>query len=113
MTALQLFQLDPVVKGRQHAALEAIRLAGWDGLASDELGANVHGWQGKHPADQLCEFCPSVGNELGRKLRGDGLVKQRRVKAPGGDHFMVWVAVGAKPVRPVAVPLADGSDIPY
>jgi len=101
MTALQLFQLDPVVKGRQHAALEAIRLAGWDGLASDELGAHVHGWQGKHPADETCEWCPVVARELGTKLRDLKLVRQRRVTAPGRDTYMVWVTVDAKPVRVV------------
>jgi len=100
MTALQLFQIDPVVKGRQAAALNAIREAGWDGLASDELGAHVHGWQGKHPADQVCEWCPTVGLEIGRRLRELGLVKQRRVKTPGGDSFMVWVSVDAKRVQP-------------
>jgi hypothetical protein len=26
-------------------------------------------------------------------------VKQRRRKAPGGDHYMVWITVDAKPAR--------------
>jgi len=101
---LQLFDLPPVTQltDRQQTALTAIRAAGWDGLHTDEVGACVHAWQGRHPADERCEWCGSVGRELGTSLRDKELVKQRRVKAPGGDHFMVWVAVGAKPVRVVA-----------
>lgn len=93
---LQLFPLPPVLTNRQQRALDAITRAGWGGLASNDLGAHVHA----HPDDGRCEFCGSAGSELGKALRRKGLVRQRRVKTPGGDCFMVWVAVAArKPVR--------------
>lgn len=96
MTADRLFDIQPVhqLTDRQQAALDAITAAGYDGLHTDELGAAVHAWQGKHPADETCAFCPSVGNELGRRLRQLGHVQQRRRKAPGGDTVTVWTVAG-------------------
>jgi hypothetical protein len=43
-------------------ALAAITAAGYDGLHTDELGAHVHAWQGKHQPTRRCECGPS---ELG------------------------------------------------
>lgn len=104
MTADRLFDIEPVhqLTERQSVALAAITAAGYDGLHTDELGAAVHGWQGKHAADELCEFCPNVGMELGRRLRELGLVQQRRRKGAGGDVVLVWTVAGK-----LAVPQVD------
>lgn len=91
--ALQLFPLPPTLTPRQQRALDAIQAAGWDGLASDDLGAFLH----QHPDDGRCEFCGTAGSEVGKALRAKQLVKQRRVTAPGRDTYMVWVVVDAKP----------------
>jgi hypothetical protein len=93
--ALQLFPLPPHLTDRQQRALDAITAAGHDGLTSDELGEALH----QHGGDTLCEWCGSAGHEVGTALRAKALVKQRRRKGPGGDHYMVWITVDAKPER--------------
>jgi hypothetical protein len=92
----RLFDMPPVVQltNRQTVALTAITAAGYDGLHTDELGAHVHGWQGKHAADETCEWDGSVGRELGVRLRELGLVQQRRRKNPGGGTYTVWTVAG-------------------
>lgn len=100
---MQLFPLPPVLTERQQRALDAITAAGWDGLSSDELGAHLH----QHPDGSICQWCPSTGNDVGKALRNKQLVRQRRRKAPGGDHFMVWVTADAKPCG------SDSGEIPY
>lgn len=109
---LHLFDLPPAsnLTDRQTVALTAITAAGYDGLHTDELGAHVHAWQGKHPADETCEWDGSVGRELGVRLRELGLVQQRRRKAPGGDFVLVWTVAGRLD-KPRVVPRYD--DIPY
>jgi hypothetical protein len=79
---LQLFDIPPAAQltDRQQTALDAITAAGYDGLHTDELGAHVHASQGKHAADETCEWCPSVGSELGRRLRELGHAQQRPQK---------------------------------
>lgn len=101
MTADRLFQIEPTpqLTARQQHALDAITAAGWDGLHTDEIGAHVHAWQGKHPAGERCEWDGSVGREMGNALRAKGLVQQRRRKQPGGDLVLVWTVAG-KLVRP-------------
>lgn len=96
MTADRLFDIEPVhqLTDRQQTALAAITAAGYDGLHTDELGAHVHAWQGKHAADEICEWCGSVGSELGKRLRELQLVQQRRRKAAGGDSVLVWTVAG-------------------
>jgi hypothetical protein len=93
--ALHLFPLPPSLTDRQQRALDAITATGYDGLTSDELGQALH----QHVDDTLCEWCGSAGHEVGNALRAKELVKQRRRKAPGGDHYMVWITVDAKPAR--------------
>jgi hypothetical protein len=112
MTADRLFEIEPVrqLTGRQAEALAAITAAGYDGLHTDELGAAVHGWQGRHAADETCEWCPSVGMELGRRLRELGLVQQHWRKAPGRERVLVWTVSG-RLVRPQVVRPGDG--IPF
>lgn len=107
---LHLFALPPATKltGRQQTALDAITAAGYDGLHTDEVGAAVHAWQGKHSADERCEWCGSVGQELGSRLRDLEWVQQRRRKAAGGDVVTVWTVAG-RLVRPVA----DRGFIPF
>jgi hypothetical protein len=108
MTADRLFDLPPTTRltDRQAHALEKITDAGYDGLHTDELGAIVHAFTGKHPADQLCEWCGSAGLEVGKALRGKALVQQRRRKSVGGDAVMVWTIAG-KLNPPRAVPDPD------
>lgn len=97
MTAepLHLFDLPRATRltDRQQHALEAITNAGYDGLHTDELGAIVHTFTGKHDAEGLCEWCGAAGQEVGNALRGK-LVQQRRRKAVGGDTVMVWTVAG-------------------
>jgi hypothetical protein len=110
-TTDRLFDLPPASKltDRQTVALTAITTAGYDGLHTDEVGAAVHHWQGKHPGE-TCEWCPSVGKEIGRRLRELGLVQQRRRKAPGGDSVLVWTVAGRLD-KPRVVRPGDG--IPF
>lgn len=98
----------PKLTDRQQRAHDAIAAAGYDGLTSDELGAHMHD---RHPDDDRCQFCGSTGNELGRALRSKGLVQQRRRRAPGGDHYMVWTVVG-KLEEPKATESNAGA-VPY
>lgn len=106
-----LFDPPPATRltDRQQTALDAITAAGYDGLHTDEVGAHVHAWRGKHAADETCAWCPSVGSELGKRLRHLGLVQQRRRKAPGGDTVTVWTVAGKLP-RPVE---RDNGFIPF
>ena len=108
MTADQLTLVDvpavPKLTERQQRALDLLEQAGYDGLTSDDLGAKMH----QHGDDDRCQFCGSTGNELGRALRSKGLVQQRRRRAPGGDHYMVWTVVGKldapRDEKPTSVP---------
>lgn len=110
---LQLFAVEPTVKltDRQTVALDAIAAAGYDGLHTDEIGAHVHAWQGKHSAGERCEWDGSLGRELGTALRAKGLVQQRRRKQPGGDLVLVWTVAG-KLVAP-SVERADQWPVGY
>lgn len=112
--AMQLFETpdEPRLTDRQAHALNAIREAGAAGLHTDELGAAVHAFTGKHASDTLCEWCPQAGIEVGRALRQKGLAQQRRRKAPGGDTVTVWTVAGKLP-RAVPDPPVDDSDIPF
>lgn len=91
----------PRLTERQQRALKLLEEAGYDGLASDELGAHFH----RHTADERCEWCGSTGFELGQALRREGKAQQRRRRAPGGDVFMVWTVAGKleEPAAPSAV----------
>lgn len=80
----------PTLTSRQQRALDLITRSGHQGLESDELGAHFH----RHPADQRCRFCATTGRELGRRLRADGLVQQRRRQRPAGDPYTVWTVAG-------------------
>lgn len=102
MTADRLFDIPPAAQltDRQQTALAAITAAGYDGLHTDELGAHIHAWQGKHAADERCDFCGSVGRELGKRLRELGHAQQRRRKAPNGDTVTVWTVTGRLVRRP-------------
>ena len=99
MTPDQLLLVDvpaiPKLTDRQQRAHRLLEEAGCDGLSSDELGAHFH----THTADERCEWCGTTGFELGQALRREGVAKQRRRRAPGGDYFMVWVTVDAKAER--------------
>jgi hypothetical protein len=102
VTADRLFEIPPATQltDRQTVALAAITAAGYDGLHTDELGAHVHASQGKHAADETCEWCPTVGSELGRRLRELGHAQQRRRKNVGGDTVTVWTVAGRLVRRP-------------
>jgi len=97
--AWQLFDVptQPKLTDRQEHALTVIQQAGAAGVHTDELGAAVHAWQGRHGSDDICEFCASAGQELGRALRAKGLAQQRRRKAVGGDTVTVWTVAGRLP----------------
>lgn len=116
---LQLVETPTAAKlrPRQQAAYDAIQAAGIDGLYTDEVGATVHAWAGKHLADERCRWCGAAGQEVGRALRSrHGLVKQRRRRTPGGGQESVWVTVDARAASPVVEePEAwDGSGpVPY
>jgi hypothetical protein len=98
---LHLFDVPtvPRLTARQQFALNAITGAGFDGLQTEELGALLH--YPKHGLHETCEWCGSVGMQMGRALRAKGLVQQRRRQAPGRDIYMVWVAAGTPARRPV------------
>lgn len=93
---MQLFDVpeEPKLTERQKHALEKITDAGFDGLHTEELGAIVHAFTGKHPSETLCEWCGSAGLEVGKALRGKQLVQQRKRKSAGGDAVMVWTVAG-------------------
>lgn len=67
MTADRLFDIEPVrqLTDRQQHALAVITAAGYAGVHTDELGAQVH-----------------------------GLVQQRRRRAPNRDTVTVWTVAG-------------------
>lgn len=76
--------VDVTLTSRQAEALRIVREHGT--IASDELGAELHAWQGSHPVGQRCAWCQAAGVEVGRALRRKGLVTYR--------HRAGWVAPG-------------------
>jgi hypothetical protein len=96
MTADRLFDIEPVSKltDRQQHALAVITAAGYAGVHTDELGAQVHAFSGRHAATSICQFCGQAGLEVGRALRAKGLVQQRRRRAPNRDTVTVWTVAG-------------------
>jgi hypothetical protein len=109
---MHLFDLPPATNltDRQTVALAAITAAGYDGLHTDEVGAAVHAWQGRHSVDDRCLHCASVGKELGPRLCDLGRAQRRYRKAPGRDRVLVWTVAGRLD-KPRVVPRYD--DIPY
>jgi hypothetical protein len=88
---LHVDQQPPRLSPRQQRALDVMQTAGRDGLHAAELGARVHAWQERHPADKPCEWCETAGLEMLKALRRHGLVRERRPRGQRG----YWQAVGA------------------
>lgn len=89
---------------RQQFALQLIRDN--DGLTSDEVGARIHAWRGKHHPDSRCDFCGQEGKSVLRSLRARGLVVRRQ----SGE----WTVPGKRPSAPPAANSPKPSqDIPY
>lgn len=87
---------------RQRHALDTI--ARMQPIASDELGAELCAWRGKHPADRRCVWCASGGREVGAALRRKGLVRFRR-RADG------WTLAGYKIGE--HLPSSQTNEIPF
>lgn len=96
MTQATLFdapQPEPQLTERQQFALELVQNAGRDGLGADDVGAQLCARRGKHPADELCEWCGVSGREVLRALRTKGKVKSRR----GGSWYALEGVVEPEP----------------
>lgn len=75
----------PTVEPQPHLQELVLRAAlRLDGLSADEAGQVVHAVEGKHGADETCEWCPWAGGKVLRSLEAKGLVSCR------GGH---WSAV--------------------
>lgn len=61
---------------RQQTALEHI--AAHQPVASDELGAHLCSWAGKHTVDHRCPWDGPNGRQVGDALKAKGLVRYRR-----------------------------------
>lgn len=61
---------------RQQHALETI--AKLQPVASDELGAHLCSWAGKHTIDHRCPWDGPNGRQVGDALKAKGLVRYRR-----------------------------------
>jgi hypothetical protein len=71
--------VDKPLTDRQQFVVELLQRAGREGLAADEVGANLCERKGKHPAGDRCEWCSKNGLQVLRSLRSrHGKVKSRR-----------------------------------
>ena len=85
---------------RQQFVLELLQNAGPDGLTPDDVGRQLHGHQGKHSDEELCQWCPVAAREVLRALRNRGKVKSRRTGS--------WYALDG-----VVRPSRPGEGIPF
>lgn len=76
-----LATVEPQPRLQELVLRAALRL---DGLSADEAGQVVHAVEGKHSADEMCEWCPWAGGKVLKALEAKGLVSCR------GGH---WSAV--------------------
>lgn len=89
---------EPRLTPRQQAAYDAIVAAGYEGLHTDEVGAVVHAFTGKHDGEARCQWCGQAGREVGDRLRSRyGLVQQRRRRDDRGQVDVVWTVAGKLP----------------
>ncbi len=86
---------------RQQHALDTIERM--QPIASDELGAELCAWRGKHPSDQRCQWCAKNGREVGAALRRKGFVRFRR-RSDG------WTLTGYRPGDHLPPVQRDGFD---
>lgn len=103
----------PKLTARQQAAYDAIVDAGYEGLHTDELGAIVHAFTGKHSDEDRCAWCGKAGLEVGNALRSrHELVRQRRRRDDRGEALTVWTVAGKLPA-PKDRPSGMTDEIPF
>lgn len=86
---------------KQAFMFELVRHAGQAGLPCDDVGAAWCAKNGKHPADDRCEWCASSGRSVLRSLRRKGHVKSRRDGTWYALHDVVEpeITIAPPPIR--------------